>query len=474
MLTKSAPAALSLGGTGDYVLTIKNKGESATDGVLHLIEKLPAGLSLNAAMTSKEGVISNVLSSGNVTDGVLLHFDFMPNQPLIAINGIASITVPVSVGLTTISGVITNYASVGGGGDPRDSGNPPNPGVNCLDPRCANAPSTVTGNAMLTISKTASKTEAELGDMVTYTVTIANIGNSPVPRPNIIDRLPAGFRLIDNSSHVTGAKLIVLQGAPGAQLTYVLDSINPGKSVTISYRVRLGVGAMQGDGINRVYAQCPYNSNQNCSNEARARVRVTGGVFTNNACISGAIYVDCNGNQIKDKEELGISGVRMYVEDGTFLISDSEGKYSYCGLSPKTHVLKVDQTTLPRGSRLVASSNRNVGDANSLFLDLKNGELQRADFIEGSCSNTVLEQVKARRTQGEISAPHTEKKGGDALIFEGKAANYPQEGSDSANQRIVKPRTGSASSKKAVLETDSERDTPVQKLEINQGARRAN
>jgi uncharacterized repeat protein (TIGR01451 family) len=393
---------------------------------------------------------------------------------LIAINGVASITVPVSVGLTTISGVITNYASVGGGGDPRDNGNPPNPGVNCVDPRCANAPSTVTGNAMLTISKTASKTEAELGDMVTYTVTITNIGNSPVPQPNIIDRLPAGFRLIDSSSHVTGAKLIVLQGAPGAQLTYVLDSINPGKSVTITYRVRLGVGAMQGDGVNRVYAQCPYNSNQNCSNEARARVRVTGGVFTNNACITGAIYVDCNGNQIKDKEEMGISGVRLYVEDGTFLISDSEGKYSYCGLSPKIHVLKVDQTTLPRGSRLVTSSNRNVGDANSLFLDVKNGELQRADFIEGSCSNTVLEQVKARRTQGEISGPQTEKKGGDALIFEGKAANYPQEGSDSANQRIVKPRTDNASSKKAVLETDSERDTPVQQLEINQGARRAN
>ena len=31
----------------------------------------------------------------------------------------------------------------------------------------------------------------------------------------------------------------------------------------------------------------------------------------------------------------------------------------------------------------------------SLWLDLKNGELHRADFIEVSCSNTVLEQVKA-------------------------------------------------------------------------------
>ncbi len=474
-LTKSAPAALSLGSTGDYLLTIKNKGESATDGALHLIEKLPAGLSLNRAITSKDGVISNLISSGNITDGLLLHFDFLPAQPLIALSGTASIDVPVSVALTTAPGVITNYASVGGGGDVFGDGSPPDPGVNCVDPRCANAPSTVTSTALLSISKTVNKTQAELGDMVAYTVTISNLGHFTVPQPNIVDRLPAGFRLIENSSRVTGAKLIALQGAPGAQLTYQLDGIAAGKSVTLTYRVRLGVGAMQGDGVNRVNAYCPFNSNTNCANEARASVKVTGGVFSNSACIVGAIYVDCNGNQIKDQEELGIPGVRLYIEDGTFLISDSEGKYSYCGLSPKTHVLKIDQITLPRGSRLIASSNRNAGDANSLFLDLKNGELQRADFIEGSCSNTVLEQVKARRSLGEINGPHSEKKGGAALIFEGKAANYPQEGSDSANQRIVKPRNdGLTATEKALLETESERDTPVQQLDVNQGARRAN
>ena len=116
-----------------------------------------------------------------------------------------------------------------------------------------------------------------------------------------------------------------------------------------------------------------------------------------------------------------------------------------------------------------------MGDANSLFLDLKNGELQRADFIEGSCSNTVLEQVKARRTLGEVTGPQTEKKGGAALTFEGRAPNYPQQGTDSANQTLVKPRTGSAAGvdKPPVPHTQSERDTPLQQLEINQGDRRA-
>jgi hypothetical protein len=128
------------------------------------------------------------------------------------------------------------------------------------------------------------------------------------------------------------------------------------------------------------------------------------------------------------------------LQNGTYLVSDSEGKYSICNLLPRTHVLKVDRSTLPRGARLTTSSNRNAGDANSLFLDLRNGELHRADFIEGSCSNTVLEQVKARRTQGEVVVPQAETRPGAVLRFESKPARAPQQATDSASQTLVAPR----------------------------------
>ncbi|GGC05690.1 hypothetical protein GCM10007205_13540 [Oxalicibacterium flavum] len=474
-LAKTGPATLILGNTDEYTLTITNSGEAATIGTLNLIEHLPPGLDLDPAnpLASSDGVISNVVRTGDIANGVIVTFDFAPTTPLAPANGTADVRVPVTVDVTTPIGVSTNYASVGGGGDTR--GDPPTPGSNCTDTRCANVPANVEGAGLLSIVKTANKREAELGDMVSYTLEISNISRAMVVRPNIVDRLPQGFRLIDDTSRVRGATLLEMKGAPGPAITYSLDQIAPGAKVTITYRVRLGVGGMQGDGVNRASAECPLNPNTKCSNEARWRVKVSGGVFTDDACIVGMVYVDCNGNQIKDHEELGVPGVRLYAENGLFLISDSEGKYSYCGFSPKTHVLKVDSTTLPRGSRLVVSSNRNVGDANSLFLDLKKGELQRADFIEGSCSNTVLEQVKARRTQGEISAPHVEKKGGVGFTFEGKAPNYPQQGTDSANQVIVKPRMDSreAIEKALPAETVSERDTPVRQLEINQGGRDA-
>ncbi|MDQ2797177.1 MAG: hypothetical protein M3Y06_08440, partial [Actinomycetota bacterium] len=86
-----------------------------------------------------------------------------------------------------------------------------------------------------------------------------------------------------------------------------------------------------------------------------------------------------------------------------------------------SHTLRVDETTLPRGSHLTTSSNRNLGDAGSLWLDLKNGELYRADFIEGSCSPAVIDQVKARRAQGEVRSVEIEKKSLPMLKFDSRS-----------------------------------------------------
>ncbi|MGX5731593.1 SdrD B-like domain-containing protein [Pseudoxanthomonas beigongshangi] len=307
----------------------------------------------------------------------------------------------------------------------------------------------------LVITKTGDRKTVEVGDSMVYTITIRQTAGAALGTVNVIDRLPHGFTFIAGTARVDGRGIADPLGKPGPTLVFDVGSLEVGAQRVLSYRVRVGVGSQQGDGINRARAWgcsiaggcvdpntlAPYpNGGTVPSNPAEYRVIVSGGVFADEGCVLGKVFVDCNVNHVQDKEELGIPGVRMYFEDGTWLISDSEGKYSYCGLPPKSHTLKVDASTLPVGSRLTTSSNRNLGDADSLFIDLKNGELHRADFIEGSCSNPVLEQVKARRTQGEIRAPETES-GQAPLRFESKPARSPQQGTDSSNQRpIVDPR----------------------------------
>lgn len=305
----------------------------------------------------------------------------------------------------------------------------------------------------LAISKNGDRQTAEIGDTVQYTITIRQTAGSALRTVNVIDRLPRGFTYIDGTARADGRAVTDPSGKPGPLLGFDVGPISVGGQIVLTYRVRVGVGAQQGDGINRAQAfGCAFSGG--CidtgsltplpgalpSNRAEYRVRVTGGVFTDQACVLGKVFVDCNNNHVQDREELGIPGVRLYFSDGTWVISDSEGKYSYCGLPPQSHTLKVDASTLPLGARLTTSSNRNLGDADSLFLDLKNGELHRADFIEGSCANPVLEQVKARRTQGEVRAPETET-GQPPLRFDSKPARAPQQATDSANQRpIVHPR----------------------------------
>jgi uncharacterized repeat protein (TIGR01451 family) len=292
-----------------------------------------------------------------------------------------------------------------------------------------------TPSNQLMISKVASAASVEIGDSVKYTIRINNPNAVSIGNAYVYDRASAGFTYVPGSARfVSGSTTVaVVPTGTAPALRFVIPVIAANTSGELTYYMRVGAGAAQGTGINM--AQLMDQNGQTLSPQVQAKVRVTGGVFSAQACVIGKVYVDCNNNHIQDVEELGIPGVRLFTQDGTSFTTDVEGKYSYCGLDPRTSVLVVDQSTLPLGSALTTSSNRNAGDAHSLFLDLKNGELHRADFIEGSCSAPVLEQVKARRTKGDVSGivPQTPKQG-STLQFIGKPANGLNQGTDSAKQ----------------------------------------
>jgi uncharacterized repeat protein (TIGR01451 family) len=277
-------------------------------------------------------------------------------------------------------------------------------------PNCQTAALTITvGNAgasVLLVTKSADTLSAEIGDAVRYRVVVSNSGSATIGTAILTDTLPLGFTLIAGTVRwgrdgATPAPGPAPQGAPGPALTWSLGTLGAGESVEIDYRVRVGVGADRGDGTNRAQAR----GNGALSLVASAHVSVSGSAFTSQACVAGKIYLDCNGNGLQDPGEPGIPGVRLYFEDGTNLSSDENGNFSLCGLRSVTHVLKVDPLTLPPGSRLEALSSRHAGNGNSLFVDLRDGELHRADFAESSCSAAVRQDVQARRAHGPVLAP---------------------------------------------------------------------
>ena len=453
----------TVGARANYLIRARNIGERATVGEYVVTDRLPAGIVLTGVPGGDGWTCAATVGERNFHCASTRELAAGDTHPGV-------IKVPVDVLPEALEqGIVNNVVMVSGGGEnperqPTDEQKKQfeeNPGeLDLCDAqitqnlcRVPNEVQEAPEDTALVISKRGDRAVAEIGDIVQYTIEVRHVSGGAARTVNIVDTLPRGFTYIDGTARIGGRVLADPLGKPGPRLGFDLGPIAVGGQLVLTYRVRVGVGAMQGDGVNRAQAHgCSINGGcldpvsltpvpgSTPSNRAEYRVRVTGGVFIDEACVLGKVFVDCNNNHVQDEEELGVPGVRLYFSNGTWVISDSEGKYSYCGLPAQSHTLKVDPSTLPVGARLTTSSNRNLGDADSLFLDLKNGELHRADFVEGSCANPVLEQVKARRTQGEVRAPENEA-GQSQLRFESKPLRAPQQATDSANQRpIVEPR----------------------------------
>ena len=266
--------------------------------------------------------------------------------------------------------------------------------------------------AELLLQKAADKTQVEIGDSVQYRIRVRNTNAFAVPGVRVVDTLPLGFRMIAGSATVQlGAATVTriadtaITGFPGPKLIFDLGLMAANSEALIVYRVRLGVGADKGSGVNVAYVEAGPTR----SGAASAGVKVSGGVFSAEACVIGKVYVDCNQNKVQDNGEPGIPGMRLYMEDGTNVTTDENGQYSLCGVRAITHVLKIDPQSAPVGARFGVTSSRNAGDPESLFIDLKNGELHRADFREQSCFPKVLEQVNQRRRLGPVYVPQKQE-----------------------------------------------------------------
>ncbi|WP_447123817.1 SdrD B-like domain-containing protein [Glaciimonas sp. GG7] len=257
----------------------------------------------------------------------------------------------------------------------------------------------------LMLRKSADRPEVELIDFVNYKLELTYKGARSLDGFEILDNLPVGFAYVDGSARMrlsgsgqTSIQPEVHQGRlrfTSPQTQWTADT-----AIEISYRARVGAGASEGMlAVSRAKA----SSTNLVSNEAMVSLRVVGGVFTSDAYILGQVVLACNDSNAK-KEPQGVPNVRLYLEDGSFVDTDEDGKYSFYGVKPLTHVIKLDPTTLPPGSAPILLVNRQAGNAGSQFVDLRNGELGRADFSL-TCNAAIEADVQMRREQAQQRVP---------------------------------------------------------------------
>jgi len=233
---------------------------------------------------------------------------------------------------------------------------------------------------MLSITKTADVDTAQLGDIIQYALKAANDGDGPVTAASVVDVMPHGVIYIKGSAYINSAPGADPVNTGDRGIAWPVGTIAPGSSVEIVFKAAIGPDSTRGDGINVAYVQGTSVGIAVASPKAVFRIKISEGVFTTKGTIIGKVFADNNGDGAQGPDEHGVPGVALYMEDGTRIVTDEDGKYSIPAVTPLTHVVKVDDATLPKGAALLPITSRNMGDGGSQFVDMQEGGLSSADF----------------------------------------------------------------------------------------------
>ena len=260
----------------------------------------------------------------------------------------------------------------------------------------------------LSITKTASKSAASIGDLVAYTLAVTNHGGAPVKGLVVTDVMPRGVELLPGSCRLDGKPLPDPDHGGGRTFTWHVGDLAPSGVLEITYRAVVGPGSLKGDGINTGSAAGTCFGKRVASNRASVHLKLTGGVFTEKGTILGKVFLDRDGNRIQnaaDAPEPGIPQVVLYLEDGTRVITDRNGKYSILGVAPGNHVLRIDEATIPAGLHPVPLSSRFLGEGSSQFVDMEPGGLCQADFaLAGEAGAVQAFELASRKAPAPAQA----------------------------------------------------------------------
>ncbi|MEW5799164.1 MAG: OmpA family protein [Bacteroidota bacterium] len=233
----------------------------------------------------------------------------------------------------------------------------------------------------LRISKQAVRKVLEIGDIAAYVVRVTNTSASNYAyNIQVADRIPFGFAYVKGSTFIDTAK--IADPAGKKELMWALnDSLAPGASIQFSYRLIVGAGGVEGNGINTAQAfGVSQFGNPMASALVQERVDVRRGVFTTHGVIIGKVFYDDNRNRYQDDGEVGVKGIELMMEDGTRVITGDDGKYSLPDVLPGEHVVRVRTHTLPKHTHLEMGYNDFAGDSTSRFVRLTESGIARVDF----------------------------------------------------------------------------------------------
>lgn len=206
----------------------------------------------------------------------------------------------------------------------------------------------------LQLTKTASRAIAQPGDAVVFVVTITNPDPVKTHRDVVLsERTSPSFRLRTDTVRLDGAapKEGLTAQANGAGLTFELGDIGPGETRRFVYAMTVRTDASPGNEEGRSTVSTALRVHARGS----AALRIIRESVTDRMTIIGRVTT---GACSIEQGRIGVSGVRIMMEDGSFAITDRQGRYHFDGGVPGTHVVQAARATLPEGAELINCNDR--------------------------------------------------------------------------------------------------------------------
>ena len=249
----------------------------------------------------------------------------------------------------------------------------------------------------LVLRKTTSTQVAVPGDVIQYRIEVANRD----PRRytgavTVRDVLPAGMRLRADTVRVDGARVTADVAANGREFTVTLPGIAASRSALLTYLAEVIVSAQPGNALNRATAT---DNRGSTSNVAEATISIKRDQLGDRMTIIGRITD--GGCGVDPGKADSVVGVRVMLQDGSYTVTDADGRYHFEGVRPGLHVVQIDPSTLPLDREAIdcARSTQSAGSAISRFVEGRGGALKRADF------RAVASAPRAAPNHAAVEAP---------------------------------------------------------------------
>nr|WP_255682006.1 isopeptide-forming domain-containing fimbrial protein [Luteimonas sp. BDR2-5] len=180
---------------------------------------------------------------------------------------------------------------------------------NVPEPECTTCETShkVVDTTALRIVKTAGSRYVKTGDLVRYTLTVENVGDSNVVDGTVVDTPAPGFSYVDGSMTVADTDGAFTLASSQSPLRIGGLDIPVGRSATIVYLMRVGAGVKPGVHINQAVAV--NDAGTPVSNVATAQVTLDTDPLLDDSLIFGTVFDDRDGDGWQDSAAL--SGVRV-------------------------------------------------------------------------------------------------------------------------------------------------------------------